>query len=347
MLIPFNVYGFDSNAKGVILMDMDSGRVMYAKDAHYVQSVASISKIMTAIVAIENADVEKDVTIGDEVLKAYGSGIYVKSGEKIKLEDLIYGLMLRSGNDAALAIAYATSGSTSSFVKLMNEKANDLGMSDTVFNNPSGLDEKEEKGNFSSAYDMALLMSYAMKNKEFKKITGTLKHVVKTNKNTYVWHNKNKLLRTYEYTTGGKTGFTKKAKRTLVTSAGKDGLNLVVVTINDGSDWSDHKKLYEEAFKKYKSYKFLDKGSISVLGEDFYKNDTLFIKKDLKYSLLDVEKDSIILKYSLDKLRKYKNNDKVGKASLYVGEKEVTKVNVYVRKGKNFKRSFLSKLLND
>lgn len=328
-------------------MDMDSGRVMYAKDAHYVQSVASISKIMTAIVAIENADINEKVTIGNEVLKAYGSGIYVKPGEKIRLEDLIYGLMLRSGNDAALGIANSVCKDTSSFVKLMNEKAASLGMSDTVFNNPSGLDEKDEKGNFSSAYDMAILMSYAMKNKEFKKITGTLKHTVKTNKNTYVWHNKNKLLRTYEYTTGGKTGFTKKAKRTLVTSASKNGLNLVVVTINDGSDFSDHKKLYEEAFKKYKSYTLLDKGSISVLGEDFYKDDTLYIKKDLKYPLLETEKDSITLKYSLDKLRKYKDNQRIGKAILYIGDEEANKVNIYVRKGKSFKRSFLSKLLND
>ena len=347
MLIPFNVIAFNTNAKGAILMDIDSGRVMYAKDAHYVQSVASISKIMTAIVAIENANIKKEVIVGDEVLKAYGSGIYVKPGEKIKLEDLIYGLMLRSGNDAALAISHSVCFDTDKFVSLMNKKAKSLGMGDTVFNNPSGLDEKEEKGNFSSAYDMAILMSYAMHNDDFKRITGTLKRTVKTNKNTYVWHNKNKLLRSYEYTTGGKTGFTKKAKRTLVTSASKNGLSLVVVTINDGSDFSDHKKLYEEAFKKYKVYTLIDKGNISVLGEDFYINDILFIKKDLKYPLLDMEKDSITLKYSLNKLRRYKNNDKVGKVSLYIGEKEVTDVIDYVKKGKNLKRSFLSKLFHD
>ena len=145
LLIPFEVSAFSSDAKGAIVMDMDSGRVMYAKDVHYTQSVASISKIMTAIVAIENADVNDVVTVGDEVLKAYGSGIYVKKGEKIKLEDLLYGLMLRSGNDAALVIANFVSGSVSDFVKLMNLKASALGMTDTIFNNPSGLDEKNEK----------------------------------------------------------------------------------------------------------------------------------------------------------------------------------------------------------
>ena len=288
-------------------------------------------KIMTAIVAIENADVNKTVTIGDEVLKAYGSGIYVKPGEKIKLEDLIYGLMLRSGNDAALAIATYVSGSTSNFVKLMNEKAAKLNMEDTVFNNPSGLDEKNEKGNFSSAYDMALLMSYAMQNKEFRKITSTKKHTVKTNKNTYVWHNKNKLLNTYKYTIGGKTGFTKKAKRTLVTAASKDNLNLVVVTINDGSDFSDHKKLYEEAFKKYKSYTLLNKGEISIFGENFYNNN-FYIKKDLKYPLLEAEKETLTLKYSLVKKRNYKNSDKIGKAELFIADKKVNSVNIYIKK---------------
>jgi len=229
----------------------------------------------------------------------------------------------------------------------MNEKASKLGMKDTVFNNPSGLDEGDAKGNFSSAYDMGILMSYAMKNKEFRKITGTKKHVLKTNKNTYVWHNKNKLLNTYKYTTGGKTGYTKIAKRTLVTAASLDGLNLAIVTINDGSDFSDHKKLYEEAFKTYKSYKFIAKGNISIFGENYYKNDTLYLKNDLKYPLLEGEKDSIQIKYSLDKLRKYKSSAKVGKVSIYIGDKKVCKENIYVKKGKEDKKSFLVNYLND
>lgn len=340
--MPLKVYGFETNARSAILVDTDTNRVLYAKDAHYVQSVASISKIMTAIVAIENANLQKKVTVGDEILKAYGSGIYVKQGEKIKLEDLIYGLMLRSGNDAALVIAKAVAGDTSKFVDLMNKKAKEIGMDDTTFNNPSGLDE--EKGNLSSAYDMALLMSYAMQNIDFKKITGTKKHTVKTNKNTYVWHNKNKLLNQYKYTTGGKTGYTKIAKRTLVTSASKDGLNLAVVTLNDGSDWADHKKLYEEAFSKYKTYTLLDKGDISILGEDYYQKNKLYIKKNLQYPLLEAETEAISLKYKLEKKRNFKSGDKVGKASLYIGDKEVNSVNIYVDKNKTKDQSFLSKI---
>lgn len=333
LLIPVvNVHAFSSSAKGTVLMDTDSKRVLYAENAHYTQSVASISKIMTAIVAIENSNIKKTVTVGDEILKAYGSGIYVQKGEKITLEDLLYGLMLRSGNDAALVIAKNVSGSTEKFVKKMNEKAQKLGMKDTTFNNPSGLDE--EKGNFSSAYDMAILMSYAMQNPNFKEITKTKVHTVKTNKNVYKWNNKNKLLNTYKYTTGGKTGFTKKAKRTLVTTASKNGLNLTVVTINDGNDWKDHKSLYEEAFKTYTSYTLVEKGNISILGENYYNDNTLFIKKDLKYPLSNAEKEAAILKYEINKKRQFTNNSKIGTVNLYIGDKKVTNQNIYIHKGK-------------
>lgn len=343
LFLPFKVLAYGTSAKAAILMDMDSGRVLYGKNVHYVQSVASISKIMTAIIAIENSDVEKEVTIGDEVLKAYGSGIYVQIGEKMKLEDLLYGLMLRSGNDAALAISVAVAGDTDKFVAMMNEKAIELGMKNTTFNNPSGLDE--EKGNFSSAYDMALLMSYAMKNKEFRKITGTKDYTVKTNKNVYKWHNKNKLLSSYKYITGGKTGFTKIAKRTLVTSASKDDVNLTVVTINDGDDWDDHKNLYEEAFKEYTSYMILNKGEINILGENYYSKDKLYLKNDYKYILRENEKDIVRLKYEVNKKREYKSGDKVGVVKVYLGDEVVHEEDIYVKKGQ-VKASFWDKILS-
>ena len=206
ILIPFNIRALETSAQSVILMDQDSKRILYSKDIHNVRSVASISKIMTAVVALEKGNLNKKVTIGEEIIGAYGSGIYIKQGEKLTLKDLLYGLMLRSGNDAALAIAYHVSGSVDKFVIEMNSLAKKIGMKNTTFNNPSGLDQ--EKGNYSTSYDMALLQSYAMKNDTYRKIVGTKKYTLKTNKNVYVWHNKNKLLRMYEYTTGGKTGFT-------------------------------------------------------------------------------------------------------------------------------------------
>ncbi len=324
-------------------MDTDNHRILYAENAHYTQSVASISKIMTAIVTIENINIKKTITVGDEILKAYGSGIYVKQGEKITIKDLLYGLMLRSGNDAALVLAKNVSGNTEKFVQKMNEKAKELGMDDTTFKNPSGLDEKDG-GNISSAYDMALLMSYAMQNQDFKTITRTKVHTVKTNKNVYKWTNKNKLLNTYKYTTGGKTGYTKKAKRTLVSTASKNNLNLTIVTINDGSDWKDHTSLYEEAFKKYTSYTFLDKGNISILGETYYKNNTLYTKKDFKYPLLQSETEAVHLKYTLEKERNYKNGDKVGTVNLYIGDKKVNSQSIYINKEKTEKTNIFQKI---
>ena len=319
LLIPVNVNGINTSATSAILMDMDSKRILYSKDINNIRSVASISKIMTAIIAIESGRLDEEVVIDDEIDKAYGSGIYIKKGEKLTLRDLVYGLMLRSGNDAALAIANYVSKDTDSFVKLMNEKANKIGMKNTTFNNPSGLDE--EKGNYSTAYDMALLMSYAYQNKEFKKITGTKKYTLKTNMNTYVWHNKNKLLNNYKYTTGGKTGYTKIAKRTLVTTASKDNLNLVVVTLNDGNDWDDHKKLFEYGFNNYKSYQILNKDNFKVDNDIYYKNYKLYINNSFSYPIELTEEDSIVV---------------------YLGDKKIHSEDIYV-KNKSF--NFIEEML--
>ena len=330
LFLPFNALAYGSSAKSAILMDMDSHRIIYGKDINYVQSVASISKVMTAICVIENTDIEKTITVGDEVLKAYGSGIYVQIDEKLKIKDLLYGLMMRSGNDAALVLAKNTSGDISKFVNLMNNKALKIGMKNTTFNNPSGLDEQDD-GNLSSAYDMALLMSYAMKNKDFKKIVSTKSYTLKTNKNVYKWKNKNKLLYSYKYITGGKTGYTKIAKRTLVTTASKDGLNLVAVTINDSNDWEDHINLFEEAFNNYYNYNLIKKGNISIIGENYYRNNKLYIKNKVSYPLTLDEENIIKIKYELYKKRKYKNNDNVGKVKLYLGDSVVREENIYVR----------------
>ncbi len=342
ILLPINVNAYSTSASSAILMDMDSHRIIYAKNSHNIQSIASISKIMTAVIATENINIKTKVTIGDEIKQAYGSGIYIKKGEKLTIEDLLYGLMLRSGNDAALAIAVHTSGSVDNFVQKMNEKAKEIGMEDTTFNNPSGLDE--EKGNYSSAYDMALLMSYAMNNREFKRITGEKKYKLKTNKNTYIWHNKNKLLYSYKYTTGGKTGFTKIAKRTLVTSARKSDLNLTAVTLNDGNDWNDHRKLYEEAFKSYSSYKILNKGYISVLGENYYKNNKLYIKHNFKYPLLDSEKDNIKLKFKIEKKRNPNNKEKVGRVEVFLADKKIKTENIYLEIKDTKRKSLINKI---
>lgn len=329
LFIPNNVKAISTSATSSILMDIDSNRILYSNNIHDVRSVASISKVMTAILAIESGKLDKKVVIGDEIDKAYGSGIYIKKGEELTLRDLVYGLMLRSGNDAALAIATFVSGDTDSFVKLMNKKAKELNMNNSTFNNPSGLDE--DKGNYSSAYDMAVLMSYAYHNKEFRKITGTKKYTLKTNMNTYIWHNKNKLLNSYKYTTGGKTGFTKIARRTLVTTASKNNLNLVVVTLNDGNDWDDHKKLFEYGFNNYKSYQILDKNNFKVNDDKYYKKYKLYIKNSYNYPIESGEEQNILVKISLEKKRKIKNNMNVGEAIIYLSDKKIHSEKIYVK----------------
>ena len=327
ILIPIKIKAFDTSATSAILMDLDSNRILYSKNIHEIRSVASISKIMTAIIAIESNKLDDIVTIGDEIDSAYGSAIYIKKQEQIKLIDLVYGLMLRSGNDAANAIAKYVGNDIEKFVKKMNEKAQEIGMKNTTFNNPSGLDE--EKANFSTAYDMAILTSYAMKNDIYKKIVSTKKHVVKTNENTYIWYNKHKLINSYKYATGGKTGYTKEAKRTLVTTASHNNLNLVAVTLNDGNDFTDHKNLFEEAFNNYYSYKILKEGKINIIDENYYKED-FYIKNNFSYPLLKDEKNNIYLKIELEK-KQAKDDENVGKIYVKNGEKTIYETDVYIK----------------
>ena len=325
------------NATSTTLMDMDTNRVLYNSNGNDVRLIASISKIMTAIVTINNYDISNVIKIDESVLKSYGSGIYVEVGEEISVENLLYGLMLRSGNDAAIQIANTVGGSMENFVKMMNDTAKSIGMKNTNFINSSGLENDKGEGNTSTSYDMALLMSYAMKNEVFKKIVSTQKKVVKTNYKTYVWYNKNKLLKNYKFCTGGKTGFTEKARRTLVTTANKDNMNFVVVTLNDPNDFSDHLNLYEEYFKKYKSYKVLD-------SKDKFSNEKYYIKND-KYVALTQDEFKSIKK----EVVYYDNNvsDIVGFVNIKLNDKLLAKEYIYEKKEtvkKKKKMSFIEKI---
>lgn len=348
LLFPLKTKAIDTSATSAILMDINSQRILYAKNIHKVRSVASISKIMTCILAIENVDLNKKVIVGDEINKAYGSGIYIKKGEQLTMKDLLYGLMLRSGNDASYTIAKNTFGSVDKFVENMNTFAQKLKMKNTIFNNPNGLDE--EKGNFSTAYDMALLTSYAYQNNIYREITSTKKYSLKTNMNTYIWYNKHKLLNSYKYTTGGKTGYTKIAKRTLVTTASNDNLDLVVVTLNDGNDFNDHVNLFEYGFNNYKNYKILTKGKINV-DDDFYKLYELYINNDFSYPLTLQEKDNIKINYELKKIRDLKNGINVGKAKVYLGDEIIHEEEIYlklkeIKKEQNFFKKIIDWIKN-
>lgn len=279
------------SAKSAILMEQESGRVLYSKNEHKQMRIASITKIMTAILAIESGKLDDIVTVSKNAAGKEGSSLYLKLGEKIRLEDLVYGLMLRSGNDAAVAIAEHVGGSEEGFVYLMNEKARELGMQRTVFSNPHGLDDHEE--HYSTAYDMALLTQYAMKNEKFREISGTKRYKAKREggENSYsYWGNKNRLLtQLYKYSTGGKTGYTKRAKRTLVSTASKDGLDLICVTLNAPSDWNDHMNLFNYGFEHYELETIVKEGKLKEIKDPFYKNQ-VYVPYSFRYPLTKDEK---------------------------------------------------------
>lgn len=329
-LLPMNVSA--NSARNIIAMDMDTNRILYAKAINDKHLIASITKIMTTTIALELGDIKSEVTATDTILKAYGSAIYIEVGETMTLEDLLYGLMLRSGNDAALLIAEHVGGSVDKFVELMNVKAKELGMTNTTFLNPHGLDNDKGEGNISTAYDMAILTSYIMNNPEYQKIVSTKKYVAKSDKKSYSWTNKNKLLTTYKYTTGGKTGYTDKARRTLVSTASKDNKNIVVVSLNDPDDWSDHKYLYESIFKSYNNKKILDAKTFKVKNESYYKKNKLYIQEDVYILLKDKEKKNINLDINLIKLPKFRDGEKVGTVKIKLKDKTLKEVNIYVSK---------------
>lgn len=340
VIIPFNTYAITDTARSTIVMDMNSKRILYEKNANEPRLIASITKIMTAVVAIEEGSLDEEVTVGEEVLSMYGSNIYIELGEKMTLRNLLYGLMLRSGNDAAVVIAKHIAGSEEKFVELMNKKAHEIGMKNTNYKNCHGLDEKTK--NHSTAYDMAILSSYANKNKTYKEIVSTKKWTVQSNNKTYVWHNRNKLLYSYKYTTGGKTGYTPSAGRTLVTTATKNNMNLTVVTLNDGNEYITHKSLYDYYFGKYNNFLIVDRNNFDSY-DNFYK-DKLYIKKSFTYPLTKNEENSVKVIVSLYKNKNYSDNDKVGDVIVKLKDKEIFKTDVYVKKGSHSKKNIFNKI---
>ena len=328
-------YASTNTAYSYVLMDGDSGRVIESKNKDTPMLIASITKIMTCILAIENGNIEEIVKVDDSILKSYGSGIYISVGEEIKLIDLLYGLMLRSGNDAAIMISTHISSNEEEFVKLMNKKAKEIGMKNTIFYNSSGLDNTT-RGNLSTAYDMALLTKYAMQNDIYKEIVKTKKHTVKTNLKTYIWHNKNKLL-TYDYVTGGKTGYTEKAKRTLVSTASKNNINLIIVTIKDSDDWNTHKTLYEKIFDNYINYKVLNKNTYRIEKDSYY--DYLYIKNDVYITMKKEETHNLISHIKLEKIKNYQDGEQVGTNYIYLDNTLVNEIPIYAKKINKFKKN--------
>ena len=340
LFIPIGVYA-DSAASSIV-MDVDSGRILYSNNKDDKHLIASTTKIMTCIIALENLDLEKEITVGDEVLTMYGTNIYIEKGEKLKVKDLLYGLMLRSGNDAAMTLAINTSKTEEEFVKKMNEKAHELGMSNTTFKNPHGLDDKTM--NYSTAYDMAILGRYAYKNKTYRKIVSTKKYVTKSSLKSYVWYNRVSIINSYKYSLGGKNGYTPKAGKSLVSYAKKGNSTFMIVTLDDPDIYDNHIYLYNKYFKKYKTYLIIDK-NIFLQNSNLIKQQA-YIKKSFYYPLSEEEKE---ITTTLVELYKKPKNNILGKMSIKIDNNEVGSRTIYQNKNKKedisifqkFKKSFI------
>ena len=279
-VIPVCAEEVDTSATAFVLYCADNGKVLLSEDEDTRSPMASTTKIMTTLLTLEAAADENRVVEFTEEMVAEGSSMYLRMGEKVRLYDLAVGMMMQSGNDAANAAAIGISGSIDAFAALMNEKARQIGMTNSHFVTPSGLDEEEH---YSTAHDMALLMTYALKNDDFAYLTSQTSmevHFVYPADRFVTYTNHNKLLRLYDDCIGGKTGYTDQSGRCLVSAAKREGMTLIAVTLDDPDDWDDHIALYEYGFENYTAVTPTDEDhSIRVMGgtaDDvkLYSNDT-------------------------------------------------------------------------
>ena len=279
------------SAEKAILMDAATGRVFYEKNADSQSLIASTTKIMTALVVVEQCNVLDRVRIPKQAVGIEGSSMYLREGETLTVQELLYGLMLHSGNDAAVALAIYCGGTVEGFAELMNDKARQLGMKDSHFENPNGLDAP---GHFSTARDLAILASYAMENPIFYK-TVSARNV--TVGQRYL-RNHNKLLWLYEGADGVKTGYTRAAGRILVSSATREGRRLVAVTIHAPDDWNDHIALLNQGFSCFEHRRLINAGEIVGFLEiagGMCGNVQILAVEDFDYALAPDEKVTLVI----------------------------------------------------
>lgn len=257
-----NVTDISVSARSAIAIECQNGEIYFEKNAHERMPMASTTKIMTALVAIEKCDISREISVSPSAVGIEGSSVYLYANERITVEDLLYALLLSSANDAAVAIAIEVGGSIEGFSAMMNEKAADIGLKDTHFDNPHGLDSQQH---YTTAYDLAMITMEAMKDPTFAKIVSTKRKTIPLDSTNGVrlLINHNKLLNSYDGVVGVKTGFTKKSGRCLVSAADIDGVNLICVTLNAPNDWSDHKAMLDLGRSIYEHKVVFDTGEFA------------------------------------------------------------------------------------
>lgn len=342
LFLPTTVYGI--SARSAIAVDGTTGRVIYEKDADRKSLIASTTKIMTALVVCENCNVLDRMRIPKEAVGIEGSSMYLQEGEVLTLQELLYGMMLSSGNDAAVALAIYCGGTVEGFAELMNDRARQLGMTGSHFVNPNGLDAPEH---YSTARDLSVLAAAAMENPIFA-ATVSAKTVTVGNR---CLRNHNKLLWMTAGVDGVKTGYTKAAGRILVSSAKRQGRRLIVVTIDDGNDWQDHAQLLEQGFRDYEMQQVVAQGD--VLGraevlEGTEKYVQLLAGEDFSYALRQDETPRVLLSGPGFAYAPVVEGKQAGTAYLFLGEKQIGKIPVVygktVEKRLQEKRSLLQRI---
>ncbi|QDQ01940.1 D-alanyl-D-alanine carboxypeptidase [Lysinibacillus fusiformis] len=333
LLVGFLIFpasGLARGGSGHVVLDGDTGRVLNGVNYDARLPIASLTKIWTALVAIENSDLQDEVVISPNAAMAEGSSIYLQAGETVTVETLLYGLMLRSGNDAATALAEHVGGSVEGFVRLMNERAVIAGLTNTAFMNPSGLHHDQH---LSSARDTAEMLRVALQNKTFEKVASTVLYRANT-VNGMLWENKHRLLRegsgvaseiddeteqpvsSLKSATGtafaGKTGFTKVAGRTLATAFQKDGQTCIVVTLNASDDWNVHRGLANSVWQNYNIETVVKKGKYNV-------NDKLAIRLEQPIRLQLNKEEKAAVRQVLQVSRKRKE----AVLSIFIGEERI------------------------
>lgn len=312
------------SARSAVLMDAQTGRVLYEKDADRKSLIASTTKIMTALVVCEQCNVLDRMRIPKEAVGIEGSSMYLQEGEVLTVQELLYGLMLHSGNDAAVALAVYCGGTVEGFVEMMNDKACYLGLNNTHFANPNGLDHPDH---YSTARDLAVLAAYAMENCVFARTVSTKTLTV----GQRYMKNHNKLLWMVDGADGVKTGFTRAAGRVLVSSATRDGRRLIAVTIHAPNDWQDHQKLLDDGFEKYKTRQIIALGQqigCRFVLDGAEKSVPILAAGDFFYPMMEGEQATVVLSQPEFSYAPVTAGAEAGFAYICIGGKSVGKVPV-------------------
>jgi len=347
-IIPISAFGLSSKASVVI--NGQTGEVIFSQNKDEKLAMASTTKIMTALLLCESGNLSREVTVTDEMVKVEGTSLGLKAGDKITLKDLLYGMMLSSGNDAANAIAVYLSGSNDNFSKCMNEKAKSLGLQNTSFETPSGLDGENH---YTTALELALITKEAMKYEEFRNAVSSKSATLcfGNPKSEKTITNHNKLLNCYSDVVGVKTGYTKKAGRCLVSAAKQGERYVIAVTLNDGDDWNDHRELLDLGFSCLKeSVVSCDKGELCV---PVVGGNTESLDVNIKDKTFFVtEQETITTSVNLPNMiyAPIKKGDSVGTVSYYKDNellcREELVANKNIEKNEQIKRTYFSIVLD-